>query len=78
MIGKVLKHMRTSKKLSQKQLAQEIDSAQTTLSGWETGFRQPTFEIIEKIADVCGFEIIFKDKDTKEEFKANELERKDI
>ena len=78
MIGKVLKYMRVKKNWNQSQLAKKIESAQTTLSGWETGFRQPTFEIIEKIADVCGFEIIFKDKDTKEEFKANELERKDI
>ena len=73
MIGKVLKHMRTSKKISQKQLAQEIDSAQTTLSGWETGFRQPTFETIERIADACGFEIVFKNEKTKEEFKVNEI-----
>ena len=78
MIGKVLKYMRIKKNWNQSQLAKKIESAQTTLSGWETGFRQPTFEMIEKIANVCGFEIIFKNIETQEEFKAQELKRKDI
>ncbi len=78
MIGKVLKYMRIKKNWNQSQLAKKIESAQTTLSGWETGFRQPTFEIIEKIANTCGFDVIFKNRETKEEFKASDLERKDI
>lgn len=78
MIGKALKYMRISKKLNQKQLAKKMESAQTTLSGWETGFRQPTFDNIEKIAETCDFEIIFRNKITKEEFQLKDLARKDI
>ena len=73
MIGKVLKYMRIKKNWNQSQLAKKIESAQTTLSGWETGFRQPTFETIERIADACGFEIVFKNEKTNEEFKASEI-----
>lgn len=50
MIGKMLKLIRESKKLSQKQLAKLLNIAQTTLSGYETKYSNPTFEMIEKIA----------------------------
>ena len=50
MIGKMLKIMRKEKGFTQKQLAKIINIAQTTLSGYETKYSNPTFEIIEKIA----------------------------
>ena len=78
MIGKMLKLMRKTKGFNQKQLAKLLNIAQTTLSGYETKYSNPTFETIEKIADKCNFEIIFKNKETKQEFKLKDLERKDV
>ncbi len=78
MIGKMLKFMRKTKKLNQKQLAKILNIAQTTLSGYETKYSNPTYETIEKIANNCDFEIIFRNKITKEEYKIKDMERKDI
>lgn len=78
MIGKALKYMRISKGLNQTQLATILNIAQTTLSGYETKYSNPTFEIIENIANNCDFEIYFINKKTKEEFRIKDLERKDI
>ena len=36
------------------------------------------FANIEKIAKMCNYEIIFKNKKTKETFRVKDLERKDI
>ena len=70
--------MRKTKKLNQKQLAKILNIAQTTLSGYETKYSNPTYETIEKIANNCDFEIIFRNKITKEEYKIKDMERKDI
>lgn len=78
MIGKALKFMRKKRELSQEDLSQILSVNQTTLSGWERNYREPTFNTIEKIAKICDYEIIFRNKETKEEFKIKELERKDI
>ena len=48
MIGKILKTMRKNKKLNQKQLGSIIGVAQTTLSGYETGYSNPDFALIKK------------------------------
>jgi hypothetical protein len=34
--------------------------------------------MIERIAELCGFEIIFRKKKTHEEFTVSNIERKDI
>ena len=34
--------------------------------------------MIEKIANICGFEILFKKKDSNENFSVSGIERKDI
>ena len=76
MIGKILKYMRVQKKLNQIELAQSLNIAQTTLSGYETKYSNPTFEMIEKIANSCDYEIVFRNKKTKEEITTNNIERK--
>lgn len=76
MIGKALKYMRVKRNYSQDDLAKILNVNQTTLSGWERGYREPTFEIIERIARICNFKILFKDKE--ETFELNQLNRKDI
>ena len=76
MIGKILKYMRNQKKLKQSQLSKLLNIAQTTLSGYETNYSNPTYEIIEKIANNCDYEIIFRNKITKEEISTKNIERK--
>jgi len=78
MIGKILKYIRKEKCLTQKELAKNINIAQTTLSGYETKYSNPTFEVIEKIANNCDYEIIFRNKQTKEEITTKNINRKDI
>ena len=78
MIGKALKYMRIKRDYKQENLAKILNVGQTTLSGWERGFREPTFEKIEEIAKICNFTIVFKDNKTNEEITLNSLKRKDI
>lgn len=48
MIGKILKQMRREKELSQEDMAMILNINQTTLSGYERGYREPNYETIEK------------------------------
>lgn len=45
-----LKDLRHEKKLSQAELAKHIGVSQRSISSWETGFRQPDYETLEKLA----------------------------
>ena len=45
-----LKELRVERKLSQADLAKELNISQRSISSWETGFRQPDFETLERIA----------------------------
>lgn len=76
MIGKILKYIRNEKGISQKELAKILNIAQTTLSGYETNYSNPTYEIIEKIAKICDYEIIFKNKKNNKEITSKNIERK--
>ena len=78
MIGKVIKYMRMQKKAKQAVLARKLGIERTTLSAYETERRQPDFEVIEKIANECDFEIYFINKNTGEKFKSSDIKRKDI
>ena len=49
-----------------------------TITQYEKGQRNPTFETIEKIAGLCDYSIYFKNNLTGEEFTAKDLDRKDI
>ncbi|MFA5603305.1 MAG: helix-turn-helix transcriptional regulator [Bacilli bacterium] len=78
MIGKILKKMRIDNNFSQKELAQKLLITQTTLSGWERGYRQPTFETIEKLASFCNYSITFTNNVTDEIITSKNIDRKDI
>lgn len=78
MIGKALKYMRLKNKFCQEEIAKQINIRSNALSQYETGSRQPTFETIEKIANICEFDIYFQDRKTKKVFKIEDLNRKDI
>ena len=55
MIGKILKTMRKSSKLSQEQVSTLVGYARNTISQYETGAIEPDFKTIEKIANICGY-----------------------
>ncbi len=78
MIGKALKYMRKNQNLKQDNLAKSLNISQQNLSRYENEQRIVSFDTIEKIANVCGYEIYFINKKTKEKFTIKELNRKDI
>jgi len=62
MIGQILKNMRLEKELSQKDLGKKLNIADNTISSYERGNSQPDFETIIKIAKICDYELLFKNK----------------
>ncbi len=76
MIGQILKVMRESKQLKQSDVSKITNIPQNTISQYETGKIQPTFEIIEKLANAYDFKIIFKNDNTNEEINTKNIERK--
>ncbi len=53
-----LKYLRNSKKLTQKELAEKLGLNNTsTISKYESGDATPSFEIIDKIADLFGVSV---------------------
>lgn len=65
MIGNIIKKLRKEKGLSQKELANLIGVAQTTLSGYETGYSNPIFDTILNISNICDYEIVLINKKNK-------------
>lgn len=78
MISKILKTMRKKAHLTQNQLSKLCNMANTTLSGYENNYREPTFEIIEKIANECGYKIYFKNENTNDILTSKNIERKEV
>ena len=78
MIGKMLKFMRNKNCLKQEDLSKIVNIGRSTLSDYEREKTDISFENIEKIAEICNFEIIFRNIKTKEEYKTQDLIRKDI
>ena len=50
-IGQKIKSIRSTKELSQRELAKKINIPVTSLSNYENGNRVPSVEILEKIED---------------------------
>jgi len=78
MIGKMIRLMRNTNRLRQSDLAKRLNIAQTTLSGYETHYSNPDFDMIERIADICGFEIIFRNKETNQDYRTTDIVIKDV
>lgn len=76
MIGKVLKYMRSQNNISQEKISLMTNLGRTTISDYEREKTDINFENLEKIAKLCDYEIFFRNKKTKEEFKAKDIERK--
>lgn len=56
-IGKRIKQVRTEKNLSMKYLAEKTGYTTASISRWENGKRQPTFEAVCLIAEALGMSI---------------------
>lgn len=78
MIGKIIKTMRKQNNLSQEQIGKLTGFARNTISQYETGTLQPEFSTIEKIAHECGYEILFKNKQSGEILTSKNIDRKEI
>lgn len=78
MIGKILKTMRKTSNLSQEQMSKLVGYARNTISQYETETIQPDFKTIEKIANECGYEIIFVNKKLNIELNSKNINRKEI
>lgn len=78
MIGKVLKSMRKEKNLKQSDLIRILNIGQSTLSDYENEKISIDFSMIEKIANICDYDIYFKNRISKKEFRAEDFSRKDI
>lgn len=50
-LAEKIKELRTSKKISQKKLADSIGVAQSSINYWEKGQRTPSIEAVQKLAD---------------------------
>lgn len=78
MIGNALKYMRKQKNMKQTDIIKIINVGQSTLSDYENEKISIEFNMIEKIASICDYDIYFKNRITGEKFKISDLERKDI
>lgn len=76
MIGKILKTMRVMKGLKQDDVAKITNIPQNTISQYENGKIQPTFEIIEKLATVYNFKINFTNNEVT--LNSKNINRKEI
>lgn len=74
MIGKMLKYMRNKKGLNQKQLGAIINVSQQNISRYEKNQRIIAFDLIEKIANNCGYKIYFEND--KEKIQLKDILRK--
>jgi len=78
-INKILKTIRLQKKLRQEDIAKIIGIQSNTYSDWERGRTQKVaFDDIERIANICDYEIIFKNKNNNETLTSNNIDRKEI
>ena len=78
MIGKILKTMWKSSKLSQEQISKLVGYARNTISQYETGTIEPDFKTIEKIANLCGYEILFINKEQDITLNSENIDRNEL
>lgn len=52
-----LKHLRTARNMKQEELAEQMHVSRQTVSGWETGRRQPDLNTVKRLAEVLDADI---------------------
>lgn len=75
MIGMILRNIRKMKGLTQKQISNKLNLAENTISNYETEISNPTFNVINKIANICDFEIQFVNKKNNKTYAIKELSK---
>ncbi len=75
MIGMILRNIRKMKGLTQKQISNKLNLAENTISNYETEISNPTFNVINKIANICDFEIQFINKKNNKTYSIKELSK---
>ena len=78
MVGKILKTMRRKSNLSQEQIGKLTGYAKNTISQYEKELRDPSFDTIEKIANECGYKILFYNEQTKDTLTTKNIDREEI
>ncbi len=79
MIGKIIKTMRHECNMSQEELSKKVFLGRTTISDYERVKTDINFENLEKIANACGYDIIFQNrKDKKKILTSKNIKRKEI
>lgn len=76
MIGKALKYLRKEKNLKQNELSDILNIGQSTLSDYENEKISINFDMIEKIASICDYDIYFENRINNKKFKIKDIERK--
>ena len=76
MVGKILKTMRKIKGLKQSDVSCLTNIPQNTISQYENGKIQPTFEIIEKLANIYNFKINFSNNEIT--LNSKNINRKEV
>ncbi len=75
-IGNILKNMRTiNTKLSQKEIGDMLNVADTTISSYERENSQPDFQTIVNYAEICDFELRLYNKKNNKEITLDELSK---
>lgn len=58
MYGAFLQQLRTSRGMTQAQLAETTGISQPNLSAYENGRREPTLDVLNRIVVACGYQLV--------------------
>lgn len=75
MFGKMIRFMRFEKGIKQSEVANKVGIASSTLAHYESEYRPITLETAKQIADICDFEIIFKNKNNNKEYTFKDMKQ---
>ena len=70
--------MRRKSNLSQEQIGKLTGYAKNTITQYEKELRDPSFDTIEKIANECGYKILFYNEQTKDTLTTKNIDREEI
>ena len=73
MYGKIIRFMRLSRRLKQTEVADIIGVSNSTLAHYESEYRAITLENLIRIANACGYEILFKDIEKNKFYKFDDI-----
>lgn len=71
----MLRNIRKTRGLTQKQIGKKLNLAENTISSYETENSNPTFDIIYNFFRVCEYELQVVDKRSKKVYNIEELSK---